>query len=211
MAPYELFVCVETRRKSNVGTIMRCAVAFGATSVILVGSASVSTHGAHEAKKHVRMVHFYYWHECIAYVKGKGCTVVGISPYELPGTSCAVQRVGFGAFSVAFVVGERQGLSEEQVRVSDVVAHVAFPRQELEDYIPFDNKIAVALQNFASKTVGFAEHRRDGEKYSIEQEPLERRARKAVTLSASAGRQETRGVPVESEDALASLFGELGT
>ena len=190
---------------------MRCAVAFGATSVILVGSASVSTHGAHEAKKHVRMVHFYYWHECIAYVKGKGCTVVGISPYELPGTSCAVHRVGFGAFSVAFVVGERQGLSEEQVRVSDVVAHVAFPRQELEDYIPFDNKIAVALQNFASKTVGFAEHRRDGEKYSIEQEPLERRARKAVTLSASAGRQETRGAPVESEDALASLFGELGT
>ena len=104
-------------------------------------------------------------------------------------------------------MGERQGLSEEQVRVSDVVVHVAFPLQELEDYIPFDNKIAVVLQQFASKTAGFSEHGRDGEKYRIEQAPLERRARKAVTLSASAGREE-RGTPVESEDALALLFGD---
>jgi hypothetical protein len=42
-----LLVAVEQRRGANVGTALRCAVAFRADAFVLVGSNKYSTHGAH--------------------------------------------------------------------------------------------------------------------------------------------------------------------
>ena len=42
-----LFVAVEQLRGANIGTSLRCAVAFGADAFVLVGSSKFSTHGAH--------------------------------------------------------------------------------------------------------------------------------------------------------------------
>jgi tRNA C32,U32 (ribose-2'-O)-methylase TrmJ len=206
----ELLVCVETHRKTNVGTIMRCAVAFGASLLIVVGSRTYSTHGAHEAKKFIQVIHFYYWHECVAFVKARGCTVYSISPYHLGNpkqkdgtkTSMAIQAIEFNTFSAAFIIGERQGLTEEQQEISDMIVHVSFPRQELEEYIPYDNKIAVVFQRYTSKTVGFAERGREGEKYCLKPVPLEKSVRKAVTMSNHLHDAD----PITSEDGLAGLF-----
>ena len=47
---FELYVCLETRRSQNIGTLVRCAAAFGATALIIVGSDRVGSHGAHGAQ-----------------------------------------------------------------------------------------------------------------------------------------------------------------
>ena len=214
----ELLVCVETHRKTNVGTIMRCAVAFGASLLVVVGSRTYSTHGAHEAKKFIQVIHFYYWHECVAFVKERGCIVYSISPYHLSPSdtssnkeelndgskrsSIAIQAIEFNSFSAAFIIGERQGLTDEQQEICDTIVHVSFPRQELEEYIPYDNKIATVFQRFTSKTTGFAERGREGEKYSLKPIPLEKSVRKAVSMS----KQLQDDNPMESEDGLAGLF-----
>ena len=213
----ELLVCVETHRKTNVGTIMRCAVAFGASLLVVVGSRTYSTHGAHEAKKFIRVIHFYYWHECVAFVKARGCIVYSISPYHLTPsepssvieeqkkgnkTSIAIQAIEFNSFSASFIIGERQGLTDEQREVSDMIVHVSFPRQELEEYIPYDNKIAVVFQRFTSKTAGFAERGREGEKYCLKPVPLKKSVRKAVSMSNHLHDDN----PIGSEDGLAGLF-----
>ena len=36
----DMYIIVETCRNQNIGTTLRCAVAFGATAVIIVGSHS---------------------------------------------------------------------------------------------------------------------------------------------------------------------------
>jgi hypothetical protein len=113
-----------------------------------------------------------------------------------------VQSIAFHSYSVAYIIGEKQGLTAEQQLISDIVVHVSFPRQELEDFIPYDNKIAVAFQCFASHTHGFAERRREGEKYSLEKTVLEKRVRKAVSII------NHKAPPVDSEDCIASLFVE---
>lgn len=42
-----LFVAVEQSRGANIGTSLRCAVAFGADAFVIVGSSKFATHGAH--------------------------------------------------------------------------------------------------------------------------------------------------------------------
>ncbi len=42
-----LFVAQEQRRGANIGTSLRCAVAFRVDAFVLIGSGKFSTHGAH--------------------------------------------------------------------------------------------------------------------------------------------------------------------
>lgn len=74
----ELYVVIETTRGQCIGTTLRCAVAFGATALILVGSDKVSTHGAHGAQNHIRMLHFFYWRDCEVFLSSKKCSIHGI-------------------------------------------------------------------------------------------------------------------------------------
>ena len=54
-----LFVAVEQLRGGNIGTILRCAVAFGADAFVIVGSNKFSTHGAHGECLHIHVLCLY--------------------------------------------------------------------------------------------------------------------------------------------------------
>lgn len=42
-------VAIETSKRSNIGTLLRCAVAFGSEAIIIIGDTDYGTHGAHGA------------------------------------------------------------------------------------------------------------------------------------------------------------------
>jgi hypothetical protein len=75
-------VAIECYRSRGIGPLIRSSVAMGASLICIVGSADFGTHGAHGSQRHVRIVHFYCWADCIAAMKGKGFAVIGLSPVQ---------------------------------------------------------------------------------------------------------------------------------
>jgi tRNA G18 (ribose-2'-O)-methylase SpoU len=57
-------ICHNVAKKHNVGTLARCATAFGAESMILIGSRQFNTHGSHGSDVHVRFEHFETLERC---------------------------------------------------------------------------------------------------------------------------------------------------
>ena len=108
-----LIVCIETHRNKSIGTLMRCAVAFGASMIVIVGSPKFSTHGAYEAKKFIRVIHFFYWKDCIDFAKKRGCVVYGISPRRLQINSQSSQGVGIASNSANSSTGSSYPIEEE--------------------------------------------------------------------------------------------------
>ena len=172
-----MFVCVETRRKKNIGTLMRCAVAFGASNIIIVGSPKYSTHGSHEAKKFIRVQHFYYWKDCINFLRISNCLVYGLSSFQiLPLTSDQNNDAQYSqpidgfhftmTNNAGFIIGETDGLTVEQRSLCDYLLHVRFPKQCLESYVQYDCKISISLHCYALQA-GYNNVDRNGEKYLL--------------------------------------------
>jgi coenzyme F420-reducing hydrogenase delta subunit len=55
------YMVIETKCKQNIGTVVRCAVAFGIDTLVVIGSHKFGTHGAHGSQKFIRVMHFFYW------------------------------------------------------------------------------------------------------------------------------------------------------
>jgi hypothetical protein len=223
----KFFVCVETYRHKNIGTLMRCSLAFGAENVIIVGSPKFSTHGAHEAKKHISVIHFYYWKECIEYLRSQGCTsIYGISPRAINydrqefgdpsagnGAANLVPSIAAGKAtfldhpSSAFIIAERDCLSFEQISICDTVLHVSFPCEAYSDHVHYDAKTAICLHQFASTFASDA-CKREGEKFCLPvNDDIYLKAKKMTSLSLSAAKRrdmnilETSGTSVNSRNA----------
>lgn len=200
-----LIVCVETHRNKSIGTLMRCAVAFGASMIIIVGSPKFSTHGAYEAKKFIRVIHFFYWKDCVEFVKSRGCSIYGISPRCLQQTAAgvaetnAVDKISFGEHFAAFIVGEKEGLTIEQMSICDEVLHIRFPNQKLEEFVHYDSKIAICFHHYAS-SAGFEQRSRQGEKYTLQN------IDSTMSDGLKALRVDKKSPMVDSEDGLATLF-----
>lgn len=213
-----LVLCVETHRNKSIGTLMRCAVAFGASLIVIVGSPKFSTHGAYEAKKFIRVIHFFYWKDCVAFVKNRGFSVYGISPRALGirahadsvnaeevgaslVSSVAVEDMVFDKTFVAFIVGEKEGLTAEQESLCDTVLHVGFPQPELEEFVHYDSKIAICFSHHAS-SAGFSQRSRQGEKFTL------REQNSSHSDGLKACRVDEKPCAVDSEDGLLTLFGD---
>lgn len=61
VAAGQSFMVLETKPKQNIGTVLRCAVAFGVNTIVIIGSPKFGTHAAHGAQKFIPVLHFYYW------------------------------------------------------------------------------------------------------------------------------------------------------
>lgn len=159
-----MILAIETTRHKSIGAHLRTAVAFGATVVIIVGSPLYSTHGAIGAQKRIEVVHFYYWSECLEFVKSMGYSVYAISPTALNTPpvpdiisekrhreSVPIQPEVFNTNPAMFVVGDKDGLSQDILDISDVVLHVGFPVKEriVEERVPYDSKIGICFYQFA--------------------------------------------------------------
>jgi len=201
-----MILAVETHRNKSIGTLLRCASAFGASCIVVVGSPQYSTHGAHGAQNHIEVVHFYYWQECIDFCRKRNCDVYSISPVKISTGSTAlasgtvsVDNFTFHNAASCFIVGEREGLTAEQLSISDVVFHVEVPCMEFEDKVVYDSKVAICLQQYAA-TAGLLPRSHENEKHVLG----DRDCRRAKTLKV--GRGNARGV--DSKDAIDGAEGE---
>ena len=85
---HEVILAVETYRHRSIGSFLRCASAFGSTTIIVVGSPEISTHGAHGAQNYVSIIHFYYWNDCVSYCRQRECMMYAVSPQPICQSSC---------------------------------------------------------------------------------------------------------------------------
>ena len=82
---FNFYVCVHNvAKKHNVGTVARSATAFGAKSVVLIGSRQFNTFGAQGSDNHVDFEHFESLQECRRVMKDeRGCTqILGVEIVE---------------------------------------------------------------------------------------------------------------------------------
>eukprot|EP01039_Chlorochromonas_danica_P000775 gene775-840_t len=163
----EVFLAVENYRNRSLGTLIRCASAFGATAVIAVGSSHFSTHGAHGAQRFLPQLHFHYWSDCVAFLKERGCTLYAFSPTQkvkveeeqqqntntdtntnTAMTSRPISEVHFNS-SLAFLLGPKNNLTSEIISYCDEVLHVPLPDAQCELLVHYDAKLSLALQQAA--------------------------------------------------------------
>jgi hypothetical protein len=63
--------------------------------------------------------------------------------------SASIDTYTFGGQNACFIVGEKDGLTAEQVEIADAVLHVNVPFAPYADKVMYDSKVAICLQQFA--------------------------------------------------------------
>jgi len=200
-------------KKHNIGTLARCATAFGVTSVLLVGSRQFNAFGAHGSAEHVDFKHFPTLQACRQWLKEeKDCQIIGVEICD------GAKSVAGHPFSgpTAFLLGnEGQGMSENQMAVCDSFVYIP-------QYGPGTASLNVAcaasivLHQFAV-WAGYQERERQGFKFVVAERPMRLHARGVVPLSAEEQAEKQRqreavevedeGEPLDLESAL-QLDGE---
>lgn len=181
-----LLVAVEQARGGNVGTSLRCAVAFRADAFVLVGSSKYSTHGAHGAQAHIPILHFYQWDEFLSFARSLspgGCEVFGlhgaaaeVSVQQSRGQVVhASETYSFPCGAVALLLPDRRTgrLSAEQLDITDTHLRsrfVACCDDNVTDCVHLDVKASVCLQRYATLHSNNKELLMEEEKFAVESE-----------------------------------------
>lgn len=183
--PPRSFVIVHNiGKRQNVGTIARCATAFGVCEVLIVGERAFNTFGSHGSDAHVAFRHFASLLEARRFVKEDWHgVVVGI---EIMDGAVSVASEPFHG-NTAFMLGnEGQGLSDAQKAACDSFIYIP---QFGEGTASLNVAVAcgIVLHRFAS-WAGYTERGRDGEKFCVADRPLRRTPRGMVGDSPDAVR-----------------------
>jgi hypothetical protein len=204
--PVELFVVIESVRNQNIGTTLRYAVAFGASALIIVGSDKISTHGAHGAQHHLKILHFFYWNECKEFLRSKNCLIRAIVPSsEISRFDNVYDSRKFSySGSSAFILASKSILSNEQVQICDDFLTVYFPHEKFSRDVHYDVIVSITLQHFAS-SMNFIEREFFGEKFSINSRNV--RGKKVQSMSSLSEFKDSR---TTLSDAAEDNFSFLG-
>jgi hypothetical protein len=148
-----MIVATEVAKYQSIGTLIRCACAFGAKEVVIIGSLSYSTYGAHGAQKYMTVKHFYTWMEAMNYVQVTcDCEVIGISTVTSE-SSVPIFCMDYKTKpNVCFVVtsSNKVHLSPEIKVFCDKIVHVPFPNTNEESSVHIDSKTSICLQHYSS-------------------------------------------------------------
>mmetsp|Transcript_4381 Transcript_4381/g.4508 ORF Transcript_4381/g.4508 Transcript_4381/m.4508 type:complete len:226 (+) Transcript_4381:275-952(+) len=164
---------IETYRRKNIGTILRCCVAFGAKVLFVVGSDKYSTHGAHGAQKYLEIIHFYYWHEFHQYVSSLGLKTYGIMINE-SSESLPVEDTDIFDSSVAFIIGGPSGLTPTQTSICNRIIHASFPLSpstKITRLVTYEAKISICMHQYAIYSKA-TEIKYKNEKYILPSTPV---------------------------------------
>lgn len=202
-----LILAVESHRHKSIGTYLRCASAFGAQTIAVVGSTQFSTHGAHGAQNHVQIVHFYYWSECVEFCRSQGCAVFAISPCAVVQNetiSQSIDQYKFRTQSACFIVADNDGLTREHLDAADEILHVDIPEASFADKVMYDAKVAICLHQFAV-AAGMEARKFENEKHELGQRDF----RRPKTIKAGRNNARTGGEGADAytpDEPLDNLF-----
>lgn len=153
---------------TNLGTTIRCSVAFGAHRLFLVGGGRggrvrVGTHGAFGSNHFLPQRTFFSWGELAEAAHGEGWSVVGILPEgeasEAGGgaVSARVEARPFTGPTVFVTALKGKTLSAAQRAVCDAFVHVRVPNPRCRAAflgraaaLENDTLLSIALHHFAS-------------------------------------------------------------
>lgn len=178
-----MFVVIGTTRRTNIGTTLRCAVAFGCEAVIVVGDANYGTHGAHGSQTRIKVIHFYHWNDFQSFAVENSLHVYGIVNEDcfLSSLSSQVTSITSTQFptdkKIAFVVGNKHGiLTQEQLLVCNSLVTVPFcGGTQFASQVHIDLKLSICLHHCASSRQ-LIEGEFVGEKYVLsESKPISER------------------------------------
>ena len=166
-APLSFLIVYNVSKKHNIGTLARCASAFGVCEVLLVGQSSFNTFGSHGAAEHVAFRHFASLADVRQYVVNEhagrvlgieicdGALDVSLDPWQ--GTT-------------AFLMGnEGTGLSPSQKAVCDGFVYIKQFGSGTAS-LNVACACAIVLHRFAT-WAGLQEMQREGEKFVVAPRP----------------------------------------
>lgn len=197
-------------KKHNIGTIARCATAFGVKELCLVGSRQYNTFGSHGSCDYVNFRHFGSLQACCTYLKeAEGCRIIGI---EIDPSALPVQSHPFQG-PTAFMLGnEGEGLSPKQMQLCDGFVYI--PQYGCGTAsLNVAVACSIVLHHFAA-WAGYLEHDRAGAKFVVADRPQRTTARGVVQgnieeiKSERLQRKLEGDWLVEEQDLLTSMMGD---
>lgn len=163
-APRCYFLVHNIAKKHNVGTIARCATAFGVRSVVLIGAKSYNTFGCKGSSNHVDFVHYPTLADArVGLMERLGVTkILGI---EICDGAVPIETHPFDRCT-AFIAGnEGDGLTAQQKAICDGFVYV---RQHGPGTASLNVAVASALcMHHFALWAGYEERAREGEKYVV--------------------------------------------
>jgi tRNA C32,U32 (ribose-2'-O)-methylase TrmJ len=165
MDPACYFLVHNIAKKHNVGTIARCATAFGVREVVLIGSKSYNAFGSKGADGHVRFCHYETLSLAAEKLKSdKGVTqILGV---EIVDGAVPVDTHPFSG-PTAFICGnEGDGLSDAQKAICDGFVYI---KQHGPGTASLNVAVAASLvMHHFSLWANYPTRKRVGEKYLVE-------------------------------------------
>ena len=161
-----LYIAIETQRKDNIGTILRCATAFGAQALIIVGSNKVGTHGAHGAQNRIRIIHFYYWSDAVVFLKAQNCSLHTLlsRPAE---HACVDIADTVLTNNFALLIRARGEATEEMRNIADHCIYVKFPGDDrAAEKVKMEVKLSICLHQYRFSQPA-VENTFSGEKFDV--------------------------------------------
>ena len=121
-SPHWFAIVNNVSKRSNVGTMVRSAAAFGARAMLVVGrKKSTSFFGAFGSHKHVQILYFDRLTDACDYARGTGCTVWGV---EIDSAARSVVGHPFRG-PAAFLMGnEGHGLTASERAAVDALVYI---------------------------------------------------------------------------------------
>lgn len=152
-------------KKNNIGMIIRSAVAFGVSQIIVVGAKKIGMHGNQGTIKYMRFEHFGTMSEARDYLKEGGFTIVGV---EIGERAEDVTTHPFTHGNTAFIFGnEGTGIHENVLKLCDKLVYIP-------QYCPgtaslnVSNAASIVLHEFA-KYAQYTPNTFEGQKFVVDE------------------------------------------
>lgn len=171
------FIVHNIAKKHNVGTIARCATAFGAREVVLIGSKQYNAFGSQGADAHVTFSHYDSLNEASEKLRrDKGVTkIIGV---EITDSSVPIETHPFDG-PTAFICGnEGDGMSDAQKAICDGFVYI---KQHGPGTASLNVAVSASLvMHHFSLWASYPERERRGEKYVVAAPPMRTHKRGTV-------------------------------
>ena len=161
--PQFVLLVYNISKASNIGPLVRTAVAFSCSAVAVVGARKLSTHGNQLTARFLPFVHYSDIRTAVQHIRGQGYELVGV---EIEQGAEEVSAAAFGQ-RVCFVAGnEGTGLNE---LVRGLLDRCVYVRQSGVGTASLNVAMAMGIVLYRFQHVaGYPEAKREGGKFIVD-------------------------------------------